>query len=570
MKPTTSRTRNVVRPLAVLLLLGACGIEERDRARAELLVAQREKSELARKLATVQAEEARARGLIQAAETKAQSAQDEAAQRIADVRQRGAEIEAKARAEAEAREKDAKVQEKEVKRLTSHRDELIEWIEKELLPAAESKDPRLVNLKETATDMAAEVEKIRGLKFKRPFMRRLLSREQTVEWMTRDAKKEMTPEEVKKFVGVGAVFGLCRPDTDIAEILGQIADAGIAAFYKPETGTFYHIAGNDGRGARPVVFHELVHALDDQYFDLTAMSESVEDDSDRQIALKGLIEGSAAWHEGVYEKAHPEDLKAMVESQATPEMMAKQMKMANQVPPSFLMVMALYPYNNAKAWVGAMKPDAAVMERLFKDPPVSSEQVLHPAKFPLDGPRDYPHRVAAPDLAAVFGAGFEKLDEDNMGELMTGALLAQLQVGGAYIPTLAISVDPSTQGVGFRDPVKRAAEGWDGDRYAAWEEKATGAVSVVWVSCWDSDKDAQEFHENYTDGVGRRVMGRTQKPRPSPARFTDPKTGRVTGLEIFGNRVVAVLNAPADKAEAMLAAGLATKIEPDARDANDK
>jgi hypothetical protein len=476
-----------------------------------------------------------------------------------------------AAADLEKAQADADVRKEDLDRAQSHRDELKEWIEKELLPIAEEKDPRLANLRDAARDMAAEVERIRGLKFKQPFMRRLITREQVGTWMRRDLEKEMPPEEVKKLVTVGAAFGLLAPGTDVYAVFSQFIEGGAAAFYRPETATFYHIEGNDGRGARPIVFHELVHAVEDQTFGLDAFYREVEKDNDVALARRGLVEGSACHFASKYEAANPADVEAMMKSQNDPELVQKQIKMIGVVPPVLIATIGLYPYKNAPAWLDKIgADDAAAIERLYKDPPVSTEQVLHPEKFPLDGARDYPHVVAAPDVGPVLGDGWELVEDNDMGELTTGILLTQLAAGGKYGPTFLGVMDMQTEGVGVRGAAKTASEGWDGDRYSAWIEKGGDRATIVWTSVWDSEKDATEFHETYGSLLGKRVLGKEFKDRPSPVRYTDPATGRVTGVDVAGTRVVAVIDAPADKADALFAAGRAAAVTADPRDANDK
>src|SRR6185503_11826707 len=175
--------------------------------------------------------------------------------------------------------------------------------------------------------------------------------------------------------------------------------------------TFYLIEGNDGRGARPIVFHELVHALEDQYFDLDPFYKSVEEDSDMSLARRALVEGSACLFASVYEKEHPDDVQAMMQAQATPELMKKQARMVTTVRPVLIATTGMYPYHNAPAWLEAIHAkEAAALEKLYADPPVSTEQVLHPAKFPLEGARDYPHRVSPPDVGGILGEGWTKVD----------------------------------------------------------------------------------------------------------------------------------------------------------------
>jgi hypothetical protein len=544
MKKTASRAVSVARPLVLLALLGACGVEERDKLRTELTAVTKERDALAKRAATLDSESRRDR------------------RHLLDARRRAAD--------ADTLRTSYDLLKKESDRVRDHRDELKEWIEKELLPIAEQADPRLVNLKEAALAMAAEVEKLRGLPFKEPFMRRLISRAQVGDWMRRDMKKELTDEDVRKMVVVGAAFGLMAPDTDVQAMFTQFMEAGAAAFYKPDTRTFYHIEGNDGAGARPVVFHELVHAVEDQHFALDEFYKAVENDADMALARRGLVEGSACHFAEMYERAHPDDVKAMMKSQATPELMQKQMKMMTSVPPALIASFGLYPYKNAPKFLAALgADDAEKIAKLYADPPVSTEQVLHPEKFPFEGPRDYPRRVATPDVAEVLGEGFENVDDDGMGELITGLLLTQLQQGGKYMPTLLNALDMKTQGVAFKGAAKKASEGWDGDKYTAWIEKQGGKATVVWVTVWDSKEDAQEFHETYGDLLGKRALGTEWKSRPTPVRYVGAD-GRTSGTELDGVKVVAVIGAPADKAEALFAAGAAAAVVADPRDENDK
>jgi hypothetical protein len=539
-----SRARNVLRPCVVLALLCACGVEERDELRSKLAAAVQERDALAKKAASLETQGRRDRG------------------QLLDLRKKAGDADA-------LREKVEELK-KDDERVTAHRDELKEWIEKELLPIAEEHDPRLVNLREAAKDMAAEVENIRGLKFKQPFMRRLLTRDQVGEWMRRDLKKDMSEEDVRKMVVVGAAFGLMAEKTDVYAMFSQFMESGAAAFYKPDTRTFYHIEGNDGRGARPVVFHELVHAVEDQYFDLDGFYKAVEKDADVALARRALVEGSACHFAEKYEHEHPDDAKAFIQSQMNPELMQKQMKMMNSVPPWLVETIGLYPYKNAPAWLAKIgADDSAAIAKLYADPPVSTEQILHPEKFPLDGPRDYPHKIATPDVASILGDGYENVQDNDLGELTIGILLTQLQQGGKYAPTLMNSLDMKTGGVGFKGAAKTASEGWDGDRFTAWIETKTGKATVVWVSVWDSPKDAREFYETYGDLLGKRVLGKEWSSRPTPVRYAGAD-GRKSGLDIDGTRVVAVLDAPADKVEKLFAAGAAAAVTADPRDPNDK
>ena len=90
----------------------------------------------------------------------------------------------------------------------------------------------------------------------------------------------------------------------------------------------------------------------------------------------------------------------------------------------------------------------------YLDPPVSTEQVLHPEKY-IGTPRDVPRDVRVPDLGEDLGEGWRLVAQDVLGELILGAHLDR------YLPDTQEALV--------------AAAGWDGDR-AMWLEVPWRAV----------------------------------------------------------------------------------------------
>ncbi len=112
--------------------------------------------------------------------------------------------------------------------------------------------------------------------------------------------------------------------------------------------------------------------------------------------------------------------------------------------------------------------------------PVSTEQILHPAKYWSDAERDEPRELAPPDVADVLGDGWEETFDIRLGELLLGAFT------GAEHP--APGSDPTVPS-GWSSP---ATAGWGGDRlqlHASGEQR----VAVLFTA-WDTAADAEEFH----------------------------------------------------------------------------
>src|SRR6185369_9375758 len=110
-----------------------------------------------------------------------------------------------------------------------------------------------------------------------------------------------------------------------------------------------------------------------------------------------------------------------------------------------------------------------------KDPPRSTEQLLHPEKW-LDR-RDDPIELAWPDLAAAL-PGWKKAAEGQMGEEGILILLRQARKEPQKEP----ETEPTAATV---------AGGWGGDRFAVYEKG--GKRLLLWLTEWDSEADATEF-----------------------------------------------------------------------------
>jgi hypothetical protein len=110
-------------------------------------------------------------------------------------------------------------------------------------------------------------------------------------------------------------------------------------------------------------------------------------------------------------------------------------------------------------------------------PPASMEQVLHPEKF-------FAREAPRPVRIAYSPAHGRPLADGVLGELFTRTFLAAGL--GDDAPGFSAATASESE-----DEVQRAAAGWGGDSYKAWDVK--GKTLVVWRSEWDRPEDAREF-----------------------------------------------------------------------------
>ena len=120
----------------------------------------------------------------------------------------------------------------------------------------------------------------------------------------------------------------------------------------------------------------------------------------------------------------------------------------------------------------------AAFAEVFRHPPDTSQQVLHPAKY-------FDHIVptvpAFPQVAV--GKGFKNLSEGMLGELDHAILIRQYgtsQEAGAIAPH------------------------WKGGRYSLIENKLQGRVILRYVSEWDSAQIAQDFFRIYGQALRKK------------------------------------------------------------------
>jgi len=284
-------------------------------------------------------------------------------------------------------------------------------------------------------------------------------------------------------------LGMIAPRTDLVEAYRALLGDQVVGLYSPEQDALYVLAGaSPGPVELSTYAHEYHHALQDQRFDLDALSEAVKDNRDTSMALSTLIEGDAVFTQAQYiaQELGPSGALALLgAASAAPR---------TPVPP-VLMDMLQFPYVQGLSFVQTLSSAGgiAAVDAAFARPPDSTEQVLHPEKFRN---REAPVAVAlAPRLPegwTVVGA-----PEGNvLGEYLIRRWLREVGLQA-----------PSAQAV---------STGWGGDRYVVTEGPG-GSHSLIARIAWDTSADADEFVAALTPGpagdslrlgaVGRRWVG---------------------------------------------------------------
>src|SRR5262249_30191224 len=142
------------------------------------------------------------------------------------------------------------------------------------------------------------------------------------------------------------------------------------------------VTGRDFVG-EVLVAHELTHALQDQHFGLPTESEPITDaNGDRTIARRALVEGDATLASTAYLAGNLDRgtaLRLSDEGAGIPEELARR---PPDVPDVIRSSMA-FQYNQGTNFaVGAsLRGGWPAVDAAHRDPPASSEQVLHNEKY---------------------------------------------------------------------------------------------------------------------------------------------------------------------------------------------
>jgi hypothetical protein len=315
------------------------------------------------------------------------------------------------------------------------------------------------------------VERIRGLRFRRPLKVSFLSPERAQRIFRSRMRSEYSDARRRVDEEVLKLLGLIEPSVDLQGVLAAVADEEVLGFYDDRTKQLVVIRKpTDSEGLLEIVLaHELVHALEDQHFDFRGEAGFTDDESS---AASALIEGTATALMTDYATRYlkPADLLGVLESVSGTETKL----------PKFIERSLLFPYIEGEKFVTTFREGGnwRAIDKVYElRQPSSTEQILHPEKYAID---ERPSKVRVDDVSRRLGDGWARLDTTGVGEFDLRLLFRQVgRLKGAA-----------------------SAAGWGGGRLELWRRRTSGApkcpapclkrdVGVMRLA-WDSDADRQE------------------------------------------------------------------------------
>ncbi len=388
-----------------------------------------------------------------------------------------------------------------------------------------------------------------GLPIKSPIKRELGNRDQVVQYIQQKMEDDPDTKRFERTEIVLKKFGMLPLDFQLKPFLVKLLREQVAGFYDAKTKTMHLLDWLPAEVQRPVMAHELTHALQDQTVDLDKwtgektdaadkaadpINAEIEDDED-STARSAVVEGQGTavmidyilLPLGKSLETSPELGEVMKKSMDSPEGEGMQVLASA---PILLKETLTFPYRDGLGFVQALLKAGGKKKAYagaLMDPPHDTHQILHPQDYLDHKPTPVMHM---PDLSSALKDNYAKYDVGSIGEFDLNVLFKQF---------------------GDDRAAKQLAPEWNGGMYyAAMKQRKNGKaandtvspadVAILYVSDWKSGADAETFAAAYGRTVAKRYVGYT---RQSCKGFSDcsswsapgenPVIVQVTGDEVF-------------------------------------
>ncbi|MCA1592432.1 MAG: hypothetical protein LC754_07235 [Acidobacteria bacterium] len=390
-------------------------------------------------------------------------------------------------------------------------------------------NPKTTAIREATAEVLRETSEIRKLPILRPVRSGAQTRAEIEQMLVRNLNENSTPEELHASETGLKKYGLVPASFQLRPFIIKLLVEQVAGYYDPKTQQFYLADWIDLDGQKPVMAHELTHALQDQHFNLRRFEKWPKHDSDAELAAQSLVEGDATVLMFQYVTRSPmrqvELLKSLLKSGNT------SMEQIDNAP-RVLRETLLFPYTQGSAWVMQVYKRGGweQVSLAYRDLPKSTEQIMHPEKyFAHEAPLNTSNWK---NISNALGKGWKVADNDVNGEWSYYLILDE------YLNS--------------KEESQKAAAGWNGDRYVLYTGPNTGDALITQKTFWDTETDAREFYDAYTKRTTKRYGTEASEAESGSMRQWKTREGSVM-IELDGKSVLIVEGVPENiKAEDLL------------------
>ena len=320
-----------------------------------------------------------------------------------------------------------------------------------------------------------------------------------------DAKRMQRSEIVLK------KFGLLDRDFDLKPFLLQLLKEQIEAYYDPKTKTVNMLDWIGIDEQKPVLAHELTHALQDQHVDLEKWGDQTPDDpsqtasddidhlsrDEMDTAREAVVEGqaTAVMMDNILKPMG----HSLIDDPEVVEYIKQQMLSSDNSPimaraPLLLTESMMFPYREGLSFTQDVWMDqgrTAAFAGALDRPPSSSWEIINPREYEAGHHAPVP---LLPNIHPLVDAQYKPYDIGQVGEL------------DLHILTAIFGGDKATRDL---------SPAWDGGIYWAGqlrsateaEKSTTKSIALLYLAAFKSDASAENFAELYAQALGRKYSG---------------------------------------------------------------
>jgi len=326
--------------------------------------------------------------------------------------------------------------------------------------------PTREEVQQTLKDLSA----ITGFPIRHPVAFESITREQINRYLQDHIKEVTKPAELRAEELTLKKFGFVPQSFDLRKNTIDLLTEQAAAFYDFHRKKLF-ISDWAQTSMRDVaLIHELAHALADQSFSLERFTKKVEKDSEKSLARQAVVEGQAMWLTNAVIARRSGRTKAKLEAEDDGAEPNGKFPVFDQAP-LYIRENLIFPYSAGERFQDAVydQQQQMALSGVFRDPPVSSQQVLHPKKY-------FAHTVPVLPVLPKDPKGVKRFAEGVMGELDHSVLLRQYA-----------SIDDAQD----------VAPKLSGSQYRLLERRKNKRIELVYVSAWTDAPTAQRFFHLY-------------------------------------------------------------------------
>jgi hypothetical protein len=272
------------------------------------------------------------------------------------------------------------------------------------------------------------LNQITGFEIKRKVPSDYITKAKLNDFILQRVREVVKPEDIRIESLALKMFGFLPEDYDLKQAVIDLLTEQAAAFYDYDRRRLFVTESDSSfMEKRAALVHELAHALADQTFPLGKFMRKGVKNDDAATAREAVVEGQATWLMWAY-VSHIGGGEAKVSEFILDSMKsAANSALGSQYPvfekaPLYLRESLMFPYTAGLQFQNEVfeKMGKAAFHEVFRRPPVSTQQVLHPALY-LENRQ--PSKPALPSIPNA--KSYRSLADGTVGELDFQLLLRQ-------------------------------------------------------------------------------------------------------------------------------------------------